>query len=71
MLASMGMGINACSRCRKQRRLRRGLCRRCRVKEHGPDAVDTGSDVGEAVVESGALGALGRIIGALVRALVN
>ncbi|MFD3790955.1 hypothetical protein [Streptomyces cyaneofuscatus] len=47
------------------------MCRRCRLKEHGADAADTGTDVAEVVVETGALGAVGRVFGAIVRALLN
>ncbi|MFI7236623.1 hypothetical protein [Streptomyces cyaneofuscatus] len=47
------------------------MCRRCRWKEHGADAADTGTDVAEVVVETGALGAVSRVFGAIVRALLN
>ncbi|MFC8729996.1 hypothetical protein [Streptomyces bacillaris] len=41
------------------------------MKEHGAEAADTGTDVAEVVVETGALGMIGRAFGALVRALLN
>ncbi|MFD3647792.1 hypothetical protein ACFWVT_27915 [Streptomyces cyaneofuscatus] len=67
----MGILRKACTRCTKRGRLRRGVCRRCRVKEHGAEAADTGTDVAEVVVETGALGAVGRLFGAIVRAILN
>ncbi|KAB2591044.1 hypothetical protein [Streptomyces arboris] len=67
----MGILRKACRRCTKRGRLRRGVCRRCRLKEHGADAAETGTDVAEAVVEVGALSAVGRVFGAIARALFN
>ncbi|WP_411083455.1 hypothetical protein [Streptomyces sp. cmx-18-6] len=67
----MGMGYSACSRCEKRRRLRHGLCRKCRAKEYGPDAADAGADVAEAMVEAGAFRALGRMLSAFARALAD
>ncbi|GGU72495.1 hypothetical protein FHX79_116408 [Streptomyces cavourensis] len=67
----MGILRKACTRCTRRGRLRRGVCRRCRLKEHGAEAADTGTDVAEVVVETGALGMIGRAFGALVRGLLN
>ncbi|MFJ9687886.1 hypothetical protein ACIRRX_19665 [Streptomyces bacillaris] len=67
----MGILRKACTRCTRRGRLRRGVCRRCRLKEHGAEAADAGTDVAEVVVETGALGVIGRAFGALVRALLN
>ncbi|MER6640893.1 hypothetical protein ACFV2I_26335 [Streptomyces microflavus] len=67
----MGILRKACKRCKKRGRLRNGVCRRCRLKEHGADVADAGSDVAEVAVEAGALGLLSRAFGALVRALLN
>ncbi|MGW1202417.1 hypothetical protein [Streptomyces cyaneofuscatus] len=67
----MGILRKACTRCTKRGRLRRGVCRRCRLKEHGAEAADTGTDVAEVVVETGALGAVARVFGAIVRAILN
>lgn len=47
------------------------MCRRCRLKEHGADAAETGTDVAEVVVEAGALSAVSRVFGAIVRAILN
>lgn len=67
----MGILRQACTRCTRRGRLRRGVCRRCRLKKHGADAADTDTDTAEVVVETGALGAIGRVFGAIVRALLN
>ncbi|MEU0354563.1 hypothetical protein [Streptomyces cyaneofuscatus] len=67
----MGILRKACTRCTKRGRLRRGVCRRCRLKEHGAEAADTGTDMAEVVVETGALGVVGRVFGAIVRAILN
>lgn len=67
----MGILRKACKRCKKRGRLRSGVCRRCRLKEHGADAAETGTDVAEVVVEAGALSAVSRVFGAIVRAILN
>lgn len=67
----MGILRKACKRCKKRGRLRRGVCRRCRLKEHGADVADTGTDVAEVAVEAGVLGVVSRVFGAIVRVLIN
>ncbi|MDT0492379.1 hypothetical protein RM717_17865 [Streptomyces griseus] len=67
----MGILRKACKRCKKRGRLRSGVCRRCRLKEHGADAAESGADVAEVVVETGVLSAVSRVFGAIVRAILN
>lgn len=67
----MGILRKACKRCKKRGRLRSGVCRRCRLKEHGADMAESSTDVVEAAVEAGALSAVSRVFGAIVRAILN
>ncbi|WP_405505559.1 hypothetical protein OG323_01165 [Streptomyces cyaneofuscatus] len=41
------------------------------MKEHGADAAESGTDVAEVMVEAGALGAVSRVFGVIVRAILN
>ncbi|MFJ3145067.1 MULTISPECIES: hypothetical protein [Streptomyces] len=67
----MGRRSGACAHCGGHRRLRRGVCRRCRWGDHRADAADTSLDIGEAAAEAGAFRAVGHAVRAFMRALLD